>query len=86
MRKVGVVRFSFRVVVIPVFESTLANRDSPKRKGEVWAGDSFEGVGRGLANEGERGRWFFWTQFLALIEASKTDETQALVLMHTINS
>jgi len=25
-RKVGVVRFLFRVVVIPVFESTLANR------------------------------------------------------------
>ena len=49
----------FRGVVIPVFDTTLANRDSPKRKGEVWAGDSFEGVGRGLANEGERGRWFF---------------------------
>ena len=48
MRKVGVVRFSFRVVVIPVFESTLANRGSPKRKGEVWAGDSFEGSAEDL--------------------------------------
>ena len=62
VRKVGVVRFLFRVVVIPVFDTTLANRDSPKRKGEVWAGDSFEGVGGGLANEGESAGGGFGTR------------------------
>jgi len=67
VRREGVALFESRIAVLPVLKSTLANRGAPKRRGEVWAGDLFEG-GSAEDLRTKESRWgVSGTRFLTLI-------------------